>query len=177
MIYFVRHGQTEANVKHIYTGEVNVPLTAVGVTQAEAAAEKLKGVRIDRIFCSPLLRAKQTMQAIAKFHPDAPIVFDERLKERGDGEMEGKPIGAEDDLRWNLHAPHREAYGESIQDAFARVKAFYTEILSKYSTENVLVVAHCGIGRLSKCFFDGFPADGDLTKIKIHNADAIILQA
>lgn len=176
MIYFVRHGQTEGNLKHIYIGELNFPLTELGITQAQQTAEKLKATQIDRIFCSPLLRAKQTMQAIAKFHPDAAITFDDRLKERGDGQMEGKPIGPEDQLRWNLHAPHLPEYGETIQSAFARVKDFYQEILQKYPTENILIVAHYGIGRLSKCFFDGFPTDGDLSKIKIHNGDVVILK-
>ena len=176
MIYFVRHGQTEANLKHIYTGESNFPLTKDGIAQAQETAEKLKAVQIDRIFCSPLLRAKQTMQEIAKYHPDATIVFDDRLKERGDGQMEGKPIGPEDLLRWNLHVSHLAEYGETIQSAFARVKDFYQEILQKYPTENILIVAHYGIGRLSKCFFDGFPADGDLSKIKLHNGEVIVLK-
>ena len=176
MIYFVRHGQTEGNLKHIYMGELNFPLTELGITQAQQTAEKLKAVKIDRIFCSPLLRAKQTMQEIAKYHPNATIDFDERLKERGDGQMEGKPIGPEDQLRWNLHAPHLPEYGETIPNAFARVKDFYQEILQKYPTENILIVAHYGIGRLSKCFFDGFPTDGDLSKIKIHNGDIIVLK-
>ena len=42
MIYFVRHGQTEGNLKHIYTGGLNFSLTEVGITQAQQTAEKLK---------------------------------------------------------------------------------------------------------------------------------------
>lgn len=176
MIYFVRHGQTEGNLRHIFIGELNFPLTELGISQAKETAEKLKDVKIDRIFCSPLLRAKQTMEEIAKFHPNALVTFDDRLKERGDGALEGKVLGKEDFFRWDLNSPQKEEYGETIPSAFARVKNFYDECIQKYPFDDILVVAHVGIGRLSKCYFDGFPKDGNLNVLKIDNGEIVILK-
>lgn len=175
MIYFVRHGQTEANVRHIFTGNIDFPLTDFGMEQAKAVAIECKGIKFDYIFCSPLLRAKQTMEEIAKFQPDAKKIFDERLKERGDGDLEGE-IDERDDERWNMKNWFNEKYGETFESANNRVKSFIEEITKKYPNKNILIVAHIGIGRFFKCYFDGFPKDGNMKSIKVPNAKLIALK-
>ncbi len=176
MIYFIRHGQTEGNVRHIYTGNSNFPLTELGVNQAKETAKLLKDKHFDVIFCSPLLRAKQTMQEIAVFHKNTPIVIDNRLAERGDGQWEGLPLGDENAARWRVENWDNDYYGETMKSAYERVESFWDEIKSKYNGKNILVVAHVGIGRLSVCYFNGLPKDGDLNSIEIKNATAILLQ-
>ena len=62
----VRHGQSEANLKEIYAGRFDVPLTATGKKQAELVTEYvLKTYRVDAVYSSPLLRARETVKEIA----------------------------------------------------------------------------------------------------------------
>ena len=172
MIYFVRHGQTDDNVNHIISGaKRDVPLNDVGILQAKTTARKIKDLKLDMIFCSPMRRAKQTLNEIVKFHKDVPVFFDDRLVERFHGVLEGQPDT--DANHWDMN--HQVNYDglESIEHMFSRVKNFYQEILDKYAGENILVVAHNGVGVLSLCYFHGFPKSGDLTEYFVDNLEVL----
>lgn len=115
MICLVRHGQTDDNLKKIFTGDNDVPLNETGFKQAKETAEKLRSIHFDLCFCSPLLRAKQTANEILRFHPNLPIIFDERLKER-DAELKGKSVLKFDHDRWQMKFDKDNKFGESIMD-------------------------------------------------------------
>ena len=89
MLYIIRHGQTEMNSRHALQGRSDFALNEVGLAQAREAAEKLRGVRFDRVYSSPLRRAVQTSELLA---PDAEIVIDERLIEMDYGPYEGADL-------------------------------------------------------------------------------------
>ncbi len=173
MLLFVRHGQTDNNVKKIFAGQIDSPLNANGTMQAKEIAEVLKDKAIDIAFCSPLKRASQTMAEIAKFHKNMEICYDSRLTERGDGKLEGQPIDERDDERWNMKNWSNPEYGETLESAYSRVADFLDEICSKHADKNILVVSHYGIGRLISCYFNGFPNDGNLKNIKIKNSSLL----
>ena len=87
-LYISRHGQTPWNVEDLICGRTDVPLTEVGQQQALRLAESALDKGIDVILCSPMLRARQTAQAVS----DAigvPIQIDERLIEMDFGTFEG----------------------------------------------------------------------------------------
>jgi hypothetical protein len=65
-IFVVRHGQGEHNVADIVSSDINdnVALTKIGKQQAEATGNLLKEKQVDVIFCSPLLRARQTAEIL-----------------------------------------------------------------------------------------------------------------
>ena len=86
MIYIVRHGQTEMNNRKALQGRSDVPLNETGIAQARAAAEKLTGIRFDRVYTSPLIRAIQTARIVA---PYVEPVMDDRLIEMDYGPYEG----------------------------------------------------------------------------------------
>ncbi len=86
MIYIVRHGQTDWNVEGIYQGRIDIPLNKTGIEQAKRTREKLRGIKFDKVFSSPLKRAFETAQIIC----DNPIIKDDRIIERCNGELEGK---------------------------------------------------------------------------------------
>ncbi len=175
VIYFVRHGETEGNLKKIYIGKLDFPLNENGFEQARKTAEKLKDKQIDMIFCSPAQRAKQTMGEIAKFHHNAEIVFDDRLLERGDGELDGQPLSDEyEELRWDWNVDLNPKLGEPIKEAYKRVSNFYDEILAKYKNKNILIVSHCGIGKLSFCYFYGFPKNGNFNEYLVSNSEIAV---
>ena len=86
MIYIVRHGQTDWNKLGKIQGHTDIELNDLGEKQALSIKEKLKDVKFDKVFSSPLKRAFKTAQIIY----DGEIVSDNRLKERYNGELEGK---------------------------------------------------------------------------------------
>ena len=172
MLYFVRHGQTDDNVNHIISGaESDVPLNAVGISQAKSMAQKVKDFKFDLIFCSPMKRARQTLHEISRFHKDVPVFFDERLVERYHGALEGQPDTTAN--HWDLNHQVHFAGLESVDQMFSRVKSFLEEIFEKYQNKNILVVAHNGVGVLFKCYFQGFPKSGDLTEYFVDNLELL----
>ena len=87
-LYISRHGQTPWNVEDLVCGRADVPLTEVGLQQAQLLAESAMDKGLDVILCSPLQRARQTAQAVS----DAigvPIQIDERLVEIDFGTFDG----------------------------------------------------------------------------------------
>ena len=65
-VYLVRHGQTAWNKEEIFRGRTDVPLDETGLREAKLAAGYFRGMEIDAIYSSPLLRAIQTAQEISK---------------------------------------------------------------------------------------------------------------
>ncbi len=140
-LYLVRHGQTDWNVKHLAQGQVNVPLNETGVRQAEELREKLKDYDYDVCYCSPLKRAVQTAEIAVP--SDMRVVFDDNLKERGFGNLEGtdpKTWGMDD---FNIELNTGEGGIEPVKDVLMRAK----KALERIKAENpddakVLVVGH-----------------------------------
>ena len=64
-LYAVRHGETQWNAENRVCGRTDLPLTPAGLRQAAHTAELLAGLPIERIYSSPMLRARQTAQAAA----------------------------------------------------------------------------------------------------------------
>jgi probable phosphoglycerate mutase len=128
-----RHGQA-AEGDAMLGGQLDVPLLPAGRKEAEALAHRLAGVRLDRIVASPMLRALETAQTVARGRP---IELDERLRELDYGRWEGltyAEIDARDpDLRarWEhdpaaTHAPG----GESGDDVAARALHFLVDLIA-----------------------------------------------
>ena len=179
MIYFVRHGQTDDNLYKIYTGQKDIALNQNGLKQAVETAEKLKDVKFDICYCSPLIRAKQTCEQILKYHKAVTVIYDDRLKERDYGELVDKPVGSIPFNRWKVGADDAltEKYKiEPILHVYKRVEEFFDEILSKNRGKNILIVAHSGIGRIGSAYFNGMPDGQDFSTIKIPNAGFLVFE-
>ncbi len=155
-IIFVRHGESEKNVKNVKSrSATKYPLTEIGRAEAEELAKKITG-SVDAIFTSPVLRAKETAATIAK-KVSAPVIENELITEYNWGKLEEMP--AEELVKQasyllynNANAPAIERFnnrlgetGETMGDVAARVKKF-VELLSKeYQGKTVVVVSHGGI--------------------------------
>ncbi len=135
--WFVRHGETEANLNRTVAGSLDVPLTTLGLEQARIAARALEGVGITAIYSSTLTRARDTAACIAPaLH--LPVTASADLCERSWGELEGRP--RLDRLHGKLPA------GAEASEAFAaRVLAGLAAIPA---TGVPLVVAHSGVFRV-----------------------------
>ena len=131
-LYISRHGQTPWNVEDLICGRTDVPLTEVGQQQALRLAESALDKGIDVILCSPMLRARQTAQAVS----DAigvPIQIDERLIEMDFGTFEGTSRFGEE-FQWiRAQMSTRFPGGESGFDVAYRVYSLLYEIKEKYA--------------------------------------------
>lgn len=165
-IYFVRHGETYANENSQFAGFWDVELNERGRLQAEIVAEKLKDIKFDQIFVSDLQRARNTCNAIARYHENEPIVS-ERLREMNFGNWEGMKFSEikEKDpellQRWfDDYKLFKVPGGESTGEMYERVTGFYKEVIEPFDQEsdsNLLFVAHGGViqALLSYLCYDG----------------------
>jgi 2,3-bisphosphoglycerate-dependent phosphoglycerate mutase len=155
LLVLVRHGESEWNLKNLFTGWKDVDLTANGIAEARAAGRKLKaqGVSFDIAFTSALIRAQRSLDLMLEEMglTKIPVFRDQALNERDYGDLSGLN---KDDARakWGAEQVHiwRRSYdvappgGESLKDTAARVLPYYIqEILPAVLTgKRVLVSAH-----------------------------------
>jgi isoleucyl-tRNA synthetase len=148
--YFsLRHGQGDHNVKDIRTSDVNgkYHLTEVGKEEVRASAEELKKHGITKIISSPFIRTRETAAIAANILgiSEGDIVIDERVREYGYGDFEGKKTHEYYDWRKSVNAgfdTETPGGGDSAKSAKLRIAEFLYDIDSKYSGENILVVSH-----------------------------------
>jgi len=153
-IYFLRHGECEANLNGTYAGQRdNSPLTPRGREQALKAAADFAHIRVDVIISSPLDRALDTAKIVAKkLHSLTPIQTDVRLLERDMGEVSGKKKELAPKSSW-IGIPGLE----SAAHLQARVLSFFRE----HATDdaNLLIVSHAGVGVMLEASRQGLPAE------------------
>jgi len=129
--YFLRHGQTDHNLKGIPAGaELDVPLNAKGVEQAHQVKAIIDNLSIETVCYSPLMRAKQTMQIVAA-DLDLHHIQVQELKE----------CEAAVWLKMNRRGQHLRS--ESVQTFFKQVENGLSQVLS--FGKSTLVVSHGGV--------------------------------
>ena len=155
LLVLVRHGQSEWNLKNLFTGWKDPGLTPQGIAEAHAAGAKLKakGLRFDIAYTSALTRAQHTLTIMLDELGQAELqtVKDQALNERDYGELTGLN---KDDARkkWGEEQVHiwRRSYdvpppgGESLKDTLARSLPYYMRHIQPdvLSGKHVLVSAH-----------------------------------
>src|SRR6478672_8137640 len=154
LLVLVRHGQSDWNLKNLFTGWRDVDLTEQGINEAREAGRKLKaqGLAFDVAFTSALKRAQRTLDLILTEMgmPGIPIQRDQALNERDYGDLVGmnkddarKKWGEEQVLKWRRSYDVAPPGGESLRDTAARALPYYvTDILPRVLRgERVLVAA------------------------------------
>src|SRR6478672_8207303 len=154
LLVLVRHGQSEWNLKNLFTGWRDVDLTEQGVAEARAAGRKLKaqGLKFDVAYTSALKRANRTLDLIlAEMGQTVPIVRDQALNERDYGDLVGMnkddaraKWGEEQVLIWRRSYDVPPPGGESLKDTAARTLPYYEDRILPVvrAGETVLVAAH-----------------------------------
>lgn len=174
MIYFVRHGKTDYNEKNLLSGgDLDISINEEGKKQAKITAKLLKNVKFDVIFCSPLIRAKETCKEILKFHKNVQVYFDERIVELKLGKLNGEFAQGYDELLWKIDEKPKMKVKETLSEFYDRCASFLNEVREKYRDKNVLVVAHNGVGAMFKWYFYGEPKDKDLTNYFSDNCEIV----
>jgi probable phosphoglycerate mutase len=169
-LYVMRHGRTNYNELGLCNDEPNVDvyLNDIGKQQAQAAAEQLRDVTLDRIIVSPLPRTRQTAEFVNQYH-DAPIEIHSDIADIRSG-CEGKDVGeyfsaiAHDPLNARVNG------GESLLDHKQRVLRF-VQWLKNQQQENILVVAHEETLRVFIAYFEGNVPDERLRDLDIGNCE------
>jgi len=179
LLVLVRHGQSEWNLKNLFTGWHDAGLSEQGVAEAKAAGQKLKakGFTFDLCFTSALTRAQRTLDLmLAEIgQTGLPITRDQALNERDYGELVGLN---KDDARkkWGEEQVHvwRRSYavappgGESLRDTGARVWPYYINRIQPHVLrgEKVLISAHGNSLRALIMALDGLTPD-EVVKLEL----------
>jgi 2,3-bisphosphoglycerate-dependent phosphoglycerate mutase len=155
LLVLVRHGQSEWNLKNLFTGWRDIDLSEKGIAEAREAGRKLKaqGIIFDVAFTSALVRAQRTLDLmLAEMgQTKIPVFKDQALNERDYGELVGlnkddarKKWGKEQVHRWRRSYDIQPPGGESLRDTVARALPYFVqEILPRVLRgERVIVSAH-----------------------------------
>jgi len=154
-LILVRHGESEWNLKNLFTGWRNPDLTAKGVEEARTTGRKLKakGLVPDFFYTSALRRAQHTLDLILEEMgiDDVTIIRNRALNERDYGDLSGlnkddarARWGEEQVLIWRRSYDVPPPGGESLKDTAARTLPYYkAEIEPRLKAgKTVLVAAH-----------------------------------
>lgn len=151
-IYLIRHGVTDYNIAKRLQGVTDIPLNAQGIELAEKTAEGMKDIRFDRIYTSPLIRARQTAEII-RGNQKIKIIPTEGLREISFGEYEGHSYLPETydipDPEFVRFFNDPEHYvcppgGESLQQLRSRTSSFVRRIMDDPLNEGLtfLMTSH-----------------------------------
>jgi broad specificity phosphatase PhoE/ribonuclease HI len=166
-IYFVRHGETVLTPMRKFsgTGALNPELTADGLAQAERVAAEVAKLEPHILISSPLKRARQTADAIART-TGLTVLDDTDWYELSFGSWDGKSIEEikaetpDDYQAWLNSSSYRPGGGESYDEAAERIDAALEKILHLYPGKKVVVVTHNGVIKSAANLAIGGPNDG-----------------
>ena len=147
-IYLIRHGESEWNRAHRYTGQQDVRLSALGQEQARRVAQRLEHEPLTAIYASPLQRARDTANAIGKLKR-LPVNLHPGFSEIHHGLWEGLTVEQvtqqfPDELeRWRT-TPHAVLMpaGECIADVARRAGAAFDQIVAEHANGTLALCAH-----------------------------------
>jgi 2,3-bisphosphoglycerate-dependent phosphoglycerate mutase len=153
-LVLLRHGQSDWNLKNLFTGWKNPELTPVGIEEAKKAGQEIGklGIKFDRAFTSGLKRAQDTCDlALKELGQSVDVVKDIQLNERDYGDLSGlnkaeaaQKWGEEQVMVWRRSYDTPPPGGESLKDTLARVLPYYCQNILPcvLRGEQTLVVAH-----------------------------------
>jgi broad specificity phosphatase PhoE len=193
-LYLIRHGQTMANSLSQYAGSWDVELNDTGRRQADILAECLRDTAFDAAVSSQLSRARDTAEAILRFHAGIMLEVDRDLAEWDFGELEGKQfetlVRNYPELARQLKDPNATIVtwpgGESNLDFARRVERGVLRLLTRYNRHHVAVVTHGGVistlmlrllgSATREDFFRYSPSNCSISEIRVTGGGTTILR-
>ncbi len=142
LLYVIRHGESETNLSHLWTGWKDVNLTEKGREDAKRAGEMMKNIEFDQIYSSDLTRAMHTARIAV---PGCQPQITPLLREINVGDLVGKPIDFVTAERRKEFARvgYGEWNGETIEEFYGRIKTFLAKV-ENLECEKVAAFAHAG---------------------------------
>lgn len=163
-LYVIRHGETNMGKNNIIATE-DEQLNETGIRQAIEVGKEIRKLNIDRIYCSPIQRAKDTLK-LFELDKNIPIIIEDRIKERNMGIYEN--VSFEElkwDEFWNYNSDKLYPELETMKNVYERISEFLNELKSSNCNDNILLVTHGGISRAIYWYFKGIPANGNSSNI------------
>ncbi len=181
-ICIARHGETDWNARGVLQGWLDIPINELGRQQAHELAEALLAEEFSAIWCSPLVRARETAEIIAaRLGLTSPLLH-EGLKERRFGAIQGipkaelaelNPVLLQHILKRNP-ATHFEE-GETMDEFADRLLGALTDIGQAHPSEPVLVITHGWAMDVVTRHVNGLPRNA-LLNLKRKNGETLWLQ-
>lgn len=147
--YIMRHGHSDHNVDHFLSSDNSVPshLIESGKSDALNTAKKLKGKKIDLIYCSPLFRTQETAEIVMRELgiSEDKLVIENRLQEFQTGVYNGKSeqeLFEFMDSNYENYFTRKPENGETLVEVKKRVGDFLYEIDKKNEGKNILIISH-----------------------------------
>ncbi len=180
-VYFVRHGESEANLQHCFAGWYNCHLTERGEAQAKATAQYLQEAPITTVYASDLHRAYDTGAIIAA-SKNIPITGDTRLREIDAGAWEGLSFT---DLAAQFPAAFERwvnnvglaacTEGESVAQLQQRVRGAVEDIVRCHPGETLCIATHATPIRVMECVWQGLSLSNMHTFPWVKNASVTVV--
>lgn len=163
IIYLVRHGQTEWNLSHKMQGHQDLPLTSLGVIQAEALKKAMNDVHIDVVMTSTSMRAVKTTEILTKDR-DICMIKSDHFREICLGIWEGRSQWEIEEeypdqyhLFWNDPEKFSVEGSETLGDVARRALRELHHFLSIYRGKSLLIVSHTVLIKVLMSSFEGRP--------------------
>jgi 2,3-bisphosphoglycerate-dependent phosphoglycerate mutase len=150
-IFVFRHGQTDDNKTHTFSGFRQSDLTKEGIEEAKKIGEELKNEKVTKAYQSDLIRSQHTLQLVlGNYHQGVEIITDPRIKERDYGNLTGK--NKDNTARsypdqyslWHRSYDVPPPGGESIRDVEVRVLTFLNDVLPTLKPDDVVFISASG---------------------------------
>jgi broad specificity phosphatase PhoE len=156
-IYLIRHGTTEWNREEVFRGRVECPLNDTGQAEARATAAYFQGIKIDRIYSSPLARASETAGAIAAGR-GVEVILESAFTDLDFGEWQGHPLKEVREKYPDLYRAWRERpqdvtfpKGENLDQVRTRSWEKLLRIAQGNPDRTVVIVSHRVINKVLLC--------------------------
>lgn len=152
-LILARHGETDWNRENRFQGHADPPLNELGRRQSRELGDLLAGEGIARVYSSPLRRARETADIVARLL-GLEVVDEEGLREIDVGAWSGLTRDEvaqrfpEAYAQWLVRAPHGFEDGETYEELAARVIPAIRALSARHPGEAVLVVTHGGPSRV-----------------------------
>ncbi len=149
-IYIIRHGQTVWNASRRLQGRTDIELNENGIRLAIESGKNMSNIYFDKIYCSPLKRARKTAELI-RGNREIELITDERLKELCFGQYEGRDFkelvkNEEDAFHYFYDRPdlyQAPEGGETFEEITKRAACFMEEVIEpQRNLTRIMIVAH-----------------------------------
>jgi len=168
LVFLARHGATQHNLAvpiRLQGNAINGPLADVGIEQARALATTLSPLPVRAVYCSQMVRARQTAEIVAAPFSLQPVALD-GLHEIAVGEWEGMSwaeIQARDPEHFLafFENPAEVPYlgGECYRDVLARARPIFDQLVAKHAGETIVIVTHNVVNRVLVADCLGLPLE------------------
>lgn len=162
-IYVVRHCESMGNLLHSFAGHSDVDISEKGELQLKCLSEYFKDIKLDKVYTSPLLRAKKTAEAINKYS-GAPLIEEKDFIEINLGVLDGRPVSDMTDEQTASWLTEPDKFyvegGETMREVAKRVFSALTRVAEQNPDSTIAIASHgCAIRNLIRVV-KGFGPNG-----------------